>query len=217
MSPTKQIARLLGLPPEQDRLVGDVIMCREFAGPREVCAALAEVASLNRQHEEALSRLWADQEVAAVEIPGAARAVTRARELGFAVGLVSDIWVPYYQAFLRACPDIAPLVDYAALSFRLGRKKPAEELYRAALEALDADPRRSVMIGDTYEKDILPAKNLGLATIWVLSRPEREYPAMARVLWGEWPRPDIIVPDTSRLARALDELEQKRRGSCTWK
>ncbi|MDQ0285037.1 FMN phosphatase YigB (HAD superfamily) [Desulfofundulus luciae] len=217
MSPTKQIARLLGLPPGQDRLVGDIIMCREFAGPREACAALGEIVSLDPQHKEALLRLWTDQEMAAVEIPGAAGAVLRARELGFAVGLVSDIWVPYYRAFLRACPGIASLVDYAALSFRLGRKKPAEELYRAALEALDADPRRSVMIGDTYEKDILPAINMGLAAIWVLSRPEREYPAMARVLWGEWPRPDIIVRDTSQLARALEELEQKRRDTCSWK
>ncbi|MGB9804623.1 HAD family hydrolase [Desulfofundulus sp.] len=197
---------MLGLPPGYDRLVADVIMCREFNGPREVCAALGEIIPLDPQQEEAVARLWADQEKAAVEIPGAALAVLRARELGFAVGLVSDIWVPYYRAFLRACPDIASLVDCTALSFRLGRKKPSEELYRAALEALGAEPRLSVMVGDTYDKDILPAKNLGLATVWVLSRPEREYRAMARVLWGEWPRPDIVVRDVAQVGRALDEI-----------
>ncbi|MCS5695490.1 HAD family hydrolase [Desulfofundulus thermocisternus] len=217
MSPARQISRLLELSPEQDRLVGELIMCREFAGPREVCAALSEVVPLSRQHEELLARLWLEQENAAVEIPGAAAAVRRARELGYVVGLVSDIWVPYYRAFLRACPGIAALVEYAALSFRVGRKKPAEKLFRAALEALDADPRRSVMIGDTYEKDILPAKKLGLATIWVLSRPEREYPAMARVLWDEWPRPDFIVPGTAQLARVLEELAKKERYTCVWK
>lgn len=49
----------------------------------------------------------------------------------------------------------------------LGISKNCPEFYQAILEALAADPKQTVMVGDVYLKDILPAKQAGLTTVWL--------------------------------------------------
>ena len=205
-APAAQVARMLDLPAGEERRVAEVLLCRNYPGPAEVCCALAGLVPGGQVREEEVCHLWVDQESAAVEIPGATEAVVRAKELGYAVGLVSDIWAPYYRAFLHACPEIASRVDFAALSFRVGKRKPAPQIFLAALEGLGVDSCHAIMVGDTYDRDILPAKKLGLRTIWVLCRPEREYRAAAAVLMENWPRPDRIVAHIGEVPGALAEL-----------
>lgn len=212
VSPARQLADILGLAEGEARRAADLLMTREFSSPREACAALLSLFPLTAAQREAVCRLWAAQERAARPLPGAREAVRRARELGFAVALVSDIWVPYFRGFLTACPDVAALVDYCALSFRLGKRKPDEGLFWAALEALGAEPSRAVMVGDTYEKDILPALEMGMSAVWVLCRPEKEGGALARVLAGSWPRPQVVVGSTGEVARALEEINRLIEG-----
>jgi HAD superfamily hydrolase (TIGR01549 family) len=45
--------------------------------------------------------------------------------------------------------------------------KPSREAFKAMLGLLAADPRQCVMVGNTAEKDILPAKELGMRTVLV--------------------------------------------------
>lgn len=206
ISPAKQVAKLLGLSEEDAQRAVDLLMTREFACPQEACAALSELFPLSKEQKEILLALWAEQERAAQALPGALEAVRRARELGFVVALISDIWVPYFKGFLYACPEIAALIDFCSLSFRVGRRKPAKELFKVALEALGTEPSCTVMVGDTFEKDIMPALDMGMAAIWVLCRPEREWEAMARVLLGVYPRPHSIVPDITGVPQALEEI-----------
>jgi HAD superfamily hydrolase (TIGR01509 family) len=51
-----------------------------------------------------------------------------------------------------------------------GRRKPDASIFQAALEAMGGEPETTVMIGDSYEADILGAHALGMATIWVIRR-----------------------------------------------
>lgn len=201
ISPSKHISRLLGLPDEAKGRVADLVMCRDFPGHLDVCRELADIFDLPQELEKNMERLWSEQEVAAVEIPGASRAVGWVKSLGFKVGLVSDIWAPYFRAFLRACPEIAGVVDYAVLSFKEGIKKPSPEMFRRALDGLGVNPGDAWMVGDTYENDLAPAMELGIRTVWVLCRPEKEYPAMTGVLTGKLKKPDIIINSIEELPR----------------
>jgi len=106
---------------------------------------------------------------------------------------VSDIWAPYYKGFLSACPQLSSLVDFAGLSFREGCRKPSASLFEKAVKTLGVTPESTWMVGDTYQNDLAPAMKMGIRTVWVLSRPEKEYPAMDGVLKGRLPRPDIII------------------------
>ena len=193
ISPSKYIARLLGLPDEGKAQVADIIMCRDFAGPGDICRALRQHFEAGPGLEQGVEELWKLQENSAREVPGASAAVQHASNMGYSLGVVSDIWAPYYNAFEKACPDIAGLLECASLSFREGARKPAAELFLRALERLGALPQESWMVGDTYKNDLYPAMGLGLKTVWVLCRPEKEYASMAGVLRGELPRPDIIL------------------------
>lgn len=45
--------------------------------------------------------------------------------------------------------------------------KPDPAIFRLALERADCEAKNSVMIGDRLDNDIIPAKQLGMHTIWV--------------------------------------------------
>lgn len=199
ISPAKHISRLLGLSDEDKGKVAEVVMRRDFTCHRQVCRDLAGIFEAPPELEKHIGRLWSEQEVAAVEIPGASGAVGRVKSLGFKIGLVSDIWAPYYRAFLRACPEIAGMVDCSVLSFKEGIKKPSREMFLRALRVLGVSPRDAWMVGDTYHNDLAPAMELGIKTVWVLCRPDREYPAMAGVLTGELKKPDLIIKSIEQL------------------
>jgi len=72
--------------------------------------------------------------------------------------------------------DLPDLIDGLGLrryfpvvvtSARVGYRKPHPRVYMAALEALDADPDRTVMIGDSVLPDILGAQRLGMGAVFV--------------------------------------------------
>jgi putative hydrolase of the HAD superfamily len=52
-------------------------------------------------------------------------------------------------------------------SFRSGLAKPDPRLFMRVLEAARVDPAGAVMIGDSYDKDIAPAAELGMGTVRV--------------------------------------------------
>ena len=141
-------------------------------------------------------------------IDGATSVLKALKAKGFRLGLLSNTWHPLYSGFLRNCPEMAELLDYAVLSYRLGYKKPSPEIFRHALAEADAPAEQCWMIGDSYELDIEPAMMAGMHTIWVLRSPEKERLLLAQVLRGEKPCPDWSVAH-------LDEVMEyfSRKGS----
>lgn len=56
-------------------------------------------------------------------------------------------------------------IDYVLSSIDTGVRKPNPLMFQRALDAARSSPHETVMIGDSEEKDILPAKQLGMRTI----------------------------------------------------
>lgn len=48
-----------------------------------------------------------------------------------------------------------------------GVRKPDPEIFRLGVAALGLDPAETVMIGDSPDKDIIPAQSIGCKTIWL--------------------------------------------------
>lgn len=83
----------------------------------------------------------------------------------FKMGVVSN----FYGNVSTICQE-AGLADSLATildSTQLGFGKPNPEIFRRALKALDVVAEESIFIGDSYDRDILPARRLGMKTIWV--------------------------------------------------
>ncbi|MEJ5350857.1 MAG: HAD family hydrolase [Melioribacteraceae bacterium] len=49
----------------------------------------------------------------------------------------------------------------------VGIRKPDPKIFELALNKLDIRPNDAVMIGDSYNNDIVPAKSVGCKTIWI--------------------------------------------------
>lgn len=57
--------------------------------------------------------------------------------------------------------------DVIATSAELGYAKPDKEIFEKAFELAGCTAEESVMVGDRLDNDIIPAKTIGMKTVWV--------------------------------------------------
>jgi FMN phosphatase YigB (HAD superfamily) len=62
---------------------------------------------------------------------------------------------------------LADVIPRLFVSEELGAAKPAPEIFRHALEALELDATRTLFVGDDPERDIAGAHAVGLPTCWI--------------------------------------------------
>ncbi len=147
-----------------------------------------------------IEQLWDSQATAAQALEGASDAVLALKERGLLIGLLSDIWNPYYESVKNALPQVVEAADAIVLSCRTGARKPGKDNFIRSLNELSVAPEEAVMIGDTYTHDILPALELGMRAVWVLARPDREAAEVIKVLNGEGPAPTVTVSSIGEVA-----------------
>jgi HAD superfamily hydrolase (TIGR01549 family) len=121
-------------------------------------------------------------------------------ERGLTLGVVSNACgnVPVL------CEDygFAPFLTVTIDSRRVGVEKPDPAIFRLALERLERPADQVLMVGDSYDRDILPSASLGMHTAWLRT------PADAATA-GELPyRPDIEIARLSDLLAAIDARER---------
>lgn len=63
--------------------------------------------------------------------------------------------------------DLHPLFSSIIESAVVGIRKPDPRLFALGVEALHMPATDVVVVGDSYEKDIMPAKTVGCRTIWM--------------------------------------------------
>jgi HAD superfamily hydrolase (TIGR01549 family) len=194
-SPRRLMASRLDLSEEETRNVGRLMMTHPALDPSSLVLALKRILTGHEQNhlQAAVEEVWGEQLRCVKEIDGATSVLRVLKARGLKLGLLSTTWHPLYSGFCESCPEMAELVDYFVLSYRLGCKKPSPEVFRKALAQAGAAAERCWMVGDSYELDVEPAMAVGMHTIWVLRGPEREKPLLAQVLRGEKPRPDWSV------------------------
>src|SRR5919109_3405311 len=81
-----------------------------------------------------------------------------------------------------------------AISAEIGVEKPSPEIFEHALRAAGTDASKVLMVGDRLDRDIRPAKNVGMRTVWILRNEAPDDPTADQ----------LAVPDAS--VRSLDEV-----------
>ncbi len=107
------------------------------------------------------------------------------------LGIVTNIWSqkdPCLQELRRL--DIFDCFDTLIFSSDYGIIKPAPALFQRAIDALGVCTSRILFVGDDYDLDILPAKQLNLATAWI-GQTDRVSDSTAT--------PDFIIQDLGDL------------------
>ena len=89
-------------------------------------------------------------------------------------------------------------IDAVAASAELGVSKPDRAIFDKALEMTGCKAQEAVMIGDRLDNDIIPAKKLGMKTIWI-----RQGFAIYQNLRNAEEQPDYIVDGLAELKKIL--------------
>jgi HAD superfamily hydrolase (TIGR01509 family) len=124
-------------------------------------------------------------------------------EQGYRLGAVSN-----------ACGNAAVLCEeygYGGMlsaivdSHRFGASKPDLAIFRHALDVMKASPGRTAFVGDSLDRDIAPARALGLRTFWISNRRADAPAGMA----------DVVLESVEQLPARLLEIEA--RAGLTWR
>ncbi len=136
-------------------------------------------------------------------VPGAGEALSRLRARA-AIGVVTNHRVEEQRRKLSVI-GLATAIDFLVTSEEVGVAKPHPEIFRRALDRAGVPARAAVMIGDSWEADVLGARAAGIRPIWLhRSRGRPRDPSIAQEIAG-W-RP------VDRLLRAVADPRYARTG-----
>lgn len=92
--------------------------------------------------------------------------------------------------------DIRQDFETVVESAVIGVSKPDKKLLLTCFERMNIKPENAVIIGDSYKKDIVPAKQLGASTIWIKGQSWKDNPSFT-------PLADITITDIVELQNIL--------------
>jgi 2-haloacid dehalogenase len=156
---------------------------------REVMAlTLAGLADVPAGDEDALAESLPDWPV----FPEVPAVLEELRARGWRLAILSNSDSDLIEASRRA---LGVPFDEAVVASDIGSYKPAHGHWHAFFERTGADRGAHVHVAQSHFHDIVPARELGLRTVWINRLGEH----------GE-PPPDRELPDLTRLPDTLDEL-----------
>lgn len=90
------------------------------------------------------------------------------RDLGIRVGVLSNtIWDRDYHRALFERDGVLELIDGDVYSSEIPWVKPHHEAFRAAADAVGADPAKCVYVGDRLFEDVHGPQQAGMRAIWI--------------------------------------------------
>ena len=155
------------LEPVEEMLAGlgedEVRDYLDFYGRAWAAAGLPLSRPLLHAILDAEQRCWD----AAVRLaPGAFGVLEGLRERGVRTAVCSN--APFPPDMMRrqlAGNGLAERLDAIVFSSEIGRRKPAPEPYRAALDAVGAEPAATLHVGDRYLEDYEGPRRLGIRAV----------------------------------------------------
>jgi HAD superfamily hydrolase (TIGR01549 family) len=96
---------------------------------------------------------------------GARELLGSLRERGITVGIVTNNVTAEQKDKLAFC-KLDSLVDFMVTSEEIGPPKPERAMFEAALDRAGCRASEAVVVGDSWESDVLGAKNAGIRAVW---------------------------------------------------
>ena len=115
----------------------------------------------------------------------------------YLIGLVSNFAIPECVQTLLQQNGLSGYFDVIIVSAAVNRRKPNPDIFKCALEKLGLDPSETVFVGDTVDADVMGPKNIGMKTIYIDRRPQKDL---------ENHKPDQTIKSLSELPEVLKTL-----------
>jgi putative hydrolase of the HAD superfamily len=101
-----------------------------------------------------------------IPFPGAIETLQELQSRGLCMGLVTNGSGEFQRSKIQRF-DLNRFFNVISIEGELGVGKPDHSVFLSALEQLGALPTQVWMVGDDLMRDIHPAQELGLGTVWV--------------------------------------------------
>ena len=115
-------------------------------------------------------------------VAGAGELLAEVRRRGARIVAVTNNLVSEQEDKLRHT-NLRHLFDDLVISEAAGINKPHREIFEIALRAAGSQPSEAVMLGDSWESDVVGALGAGIAAAWLDRRgtgvPDRAVPVLA--------------------------------------
>jgi HAD superfamily hydrolase (TIGR01549 family) len=112
------------------------------------------------------------------------------------IGIISDIDNDYLD-FQFNIFRIYNLFDSITTSEEVQSYKPESKIFQVALNKAGCEGEESVIIGDSYKKDIIGGKNMGMTTIWINKFSGDN---------ADMDKADFVIKDLKEISPILDGL-----------
>lgn len=96
---------------------------------------------------------------------GADRLFERLKQSGIKIAICTDLTTHIQHRKLRKL-QIADYVDVFVSSEEADAEKPDIKMFNMAIDKLGVQPKEALYVGDSYEKDVMGAKNAGVRPVW---------------------------------------------------
>ncbi len=114
----------------------------------------------------------ADLRTAMVVFPEVPSVLAELRRRGLAIGVCSN-WNWDLDDVLQST-GVAPLIDHAVTSARVGYRKPHRAMYESILTALHVTAPEAIFVGDSWTPDVLGPIDAGMRSVHVDRTPGEE-------------------------------------------
>jgi HAD superfamily hydrolase (TIGR01509 family) len=138
-----------------------------------LATAVAQYGDLIEDEALLIEHVIAAHEVG--QVPDWAAATLRHLADTHTVGVVSNVWAKghHWSAELRRA-GVTESCRCIVFSSDLGCIKPSPRPFLSALSSLALAPEEVLFVGDSLERDVRPARSLGMATAWISQNGDRE-------------------------------------------
>lgn len=99
--------------------------------------------------------------------------------------------------FASTAPKLSVAFDHVITAQQARCYKPCANIFRLAQDRIGVQPEQWLHVGQSIYHDVIPARKLGIATVWVHRPSPRPGAGAAKAASGA---PDLEVPDLSTLA-----------------
>lgn len=162
-------------------------LCEHFLGSLEKRDELMQIATQNWLFTP--DDLYQDSKASIAALKSA----------GVKIGIVANQPASVVES-LKA-DQIYDLIDFLGISAIVGIEKPNPAIFELAISKLATPADQIIHIGNRIDTDVLPAKKLGMKTVWVRRGEANPDPTAADLAQA-----DITVDDLTNLTQLISKL-----------
>lgn len=80
--------------------------------------------------------------------------------------VITNNLIKEQEGKIKKC-NVENYIDELVTSEEVGFTKPEPEIFHAALKRVNCSPDEVIMVGDSWERDVIGAANVGIKNIWI--------------------------------------------------